>query len=196
MEMLTLLGLMATSMSERSICVRLPRVLVEKIREIGLDVESLVIDVIVERLSSDPEEEARIHVEIAEHFLSEAKRYIEVNDPVQASEKLYKVAEECIKALAIRYKISEFEKAREAGRWKTRLLDKAALRLSQILNEPLIVDAWDTAFKLHVDGFHEARLDIDYIRARLPKIEQLLKKTKELLEKQQSYKFGENGVVH
>ncbi len=179
---MTLFRLMATSMSEGNICVRLPRVLVEKIRESGLDVESLVIDIIVERLSSDPEEEARTHVEIAEHFLSEAKRYIEVNDPVQASEKLYKVAEECIKALAIRYKIPEFEKAKEAGRWKTGLLDSAALRLSQILNEPLIVDAWDAAFKLHVDGFHEARLDIEQIRARLPKIEQLLKKIKELLE--------------
>jgi hypothetical protein len=67
----------------------------------GYDIEFLVIDSIVEKLRIDPEEEVAIHIELAERYLDEARRYIDRGDPVQASEKLYKVAEECIKALAI-----------------------------------------------------------------------------------------------
>lgn len=83
------------------VVIRVPRRVADEARRRGLDVESLAIDSVIEKLELDPREEAVIHVELAERFLNEARERIDRGDPVQASEKLYKVAEECIKALAI-----------------------------------------------------------------------------------------------
>jgi PaREP1/PaREP8 domain containing family protein len=92
--------------------IYLPKKIIEEAMKRGYDIESLVIDSIVKKLRIDPEEEADIHIELAERYLDEARRYIDRGDPVQASEKLYKVAEECIKALAIELRAPEVDEAK------------------------------------------------------------------------------------
>jgi hypothetical protein len=97
-------------------------------------------------------------LELILSLLNEAEKYLAEKKPIQASEKLYKVAEECIKVLAEKYGITEHREALEHDRWRLGLLDKAVVTLSKMLNEPMIIYAWDSAYYLHVQGFHEAKL--------------------------------------
>ena len=163
------------------VVVSVPRKLAREVEKRGYDLESLVVESIVEKLGLDPREEAEVHLELAEKFLTEAKKYIESGDPVQASEKLYKAAEECVKALAIRFGIPEVEEARREGRWWTKLLSRASKRLSAMLNETIVMYGWSVGYDLHVWGFHESALDMDNVKASLPTIEQLVEKTREIL---------------
>jgi len=41
---------------------------------------------------------------------------------------------------------------------------------------------WDSAYKLHVDGFHEARLGSDDVRLRLRDVEALVNLAKKVLK--------------
>jgi len=107
-------------------------------------------------------------------FLNEGKRHIELNDPVQASEKLYKAAEEAIKVLSKTYAPDLHEEAVAKGRWTTTLLFKAVEKMNQKLDKK-VKNSWDTAWTLHVEGFHEARLDTSYIAASIAAIEELVK---------------------
>ena len=171
-------------MSESDVhVIRLPRKLAMEAKRRGYDIEALAVDAVIGKLNLDPKEEVDARIEVAEHFLEEARKYVEKGDPVQASEKIYKVAEECIKALAIKFKMPEVEEAKREGRWWTKLLARASAKLSSILNEPVILHGWSTAYNLHVWGFHEVALDLDSVKASLPTIEQLLAKTKELIQK-------------
>ena len=111
-------------------------------------------------------------------ILEEAKMYIRRNDPTQASEKLYKVAEECIKVLAEIHAKEVYDEATEKGRWTVALLDRAVRELSAKI-DPNILHYWDNAWALHVWGFHEERLNIESIKARLPSVERLIKVAKE-----------------
>ena len=143
-------------------------------RRIRGDLESYVLEAVIRSLNLDPGEEASTRLSAAKHFLEEAGKYLERGDTVQASEKLCKAAEECIKALSQKLKIEEYERAREEGGWWTKLLNKAAERLSARLGEKRILDAWTHAYFLHVEGFHEARLDTESVKLRATHIEWLL----------------------
>jgi hypothetical protein len=168
------------------VTVGIPRKLYEKAREKGVDVESLVLESLVRELGLDPGEEAGIHVEIAEREFKSSKELISQGDIVQASEKLYKVAEECIKALSLAMGLNEANEAKAKGRWTLKLLDSAARKLSERISED-ILHAWDSAYYLHVEGFHEARLDIESIKARVKLIEKLLEIARQVtLEKNNS----------
>jgi len=162
--------------------IYLPRKIIEEAMKRGYDIESLVIDSIVEKLRIDPEEEVAIHIELAERYLDEARRYIDRGDPVQASEKLYKVAEECIKALAIELRTPEVEEAKREGRWWVKLLARAAERIAMLLNKAVIQHGWSVAYNLHVWGFHEASLDMDAIKVSPPTIEYLVVETKKIIQ--------------
>jgi len=159
----------------------MPRRLIEEARRRGIDVETLFINTLAKVLNTDPNEVVAARLQIAMNYLGEARGYLAKNDPVQASEKLYKAVEECVKVLAERYNIEEYCKALESGRWRIGLLDKAVVTLSKTLNEPRLMDAWDTAYYLHVQGFHEAKLNADAVEARLPKVEWLINYVKERL---------------
>jgi len=159
--------------------VQLPKRLVEEAIKRGLDLETLIVDSIIEKLSLNPREEAITRIEVAECFLEEAKKYVEKGDPVQASEKLYKVAEECIKALAAYYEVPELDDVRRRGRWDTWLLGKAATSLAEKLGEEKIRIAWSLAYEIHVWGFHEAKYSMREVKHVLPYVEQLLQYTKE-----------------
>jgi len=116
------------------------------------DLESHVLEAVIRSLNLDPREELSARISAARHFLEEAGEYLRRGDAVQAGEKLYKAAEECIKALSQVLEIEEYKRAREEGGWWTRLLNKAAERLSQLLREEKILDAWTHAYYLHVVG--------------------------------------------
>jgi hypothetical protein len=109
-----------------------------------------------------------------EKYLEEGKKYLQSGDVVQASEKLYKAAEETIKSLAQSYADGTWKEVEEKGRWTSPLLFKAADEIAGKLGGE-IRNYWDTAWTLHVEGFHEARLNLDYLKKRVENIEKLVK---------------------
>jgi len=114
--------------------------------------------------------------------VDEAKEYIAEGDAVQASEKLYKAVGECLKLLAEQREIPEYEEAEEEGRWWSRLLARAAMRLSQELGEGKIEVVWAKASDLHVWGFHERALSVEHIEPQIPYVEWLYSYTKGILD--------------
>lgn len=102
-------------------------------------------------------------------FLNDGKDYIGKGDPVQASEKLYKAAEEAIKILASTRVPKISKEAAEKGRWTTDLLFNAVTEMGREIRH-----CWDSAWTLHVQGFHEMRLDITSVEKRLEDIAELV----------------------
>ena len=125
------------------------------------------------------------HVEIAEKLLAEGRELID-KDPVQASEKLYKAAEEAVKALATALNLPEARKAIESGDRRSKPLEKAAQAVAKALGIKEFILWWDVAFKLHVDGFHEAKLSSEDVKERYEYIETMVNTAKRILQKQQS----------
>jgi hypothetical protein len=161
--------------------VSIPKVIVEKLVERGIDVETYVVDMLAKAVGLDPEAVAEAHLELAVRFLAEGKALVD-RDPVQASEKLYKAAEEAVKALAIRLNLSEVLRRVEGrGRWSATDLEKAVLRSSERLGG-WVRQSWDAAWVLHVWGFHEARLDAEDVKARAPDVERLVEGARRVLE--------------
>jgi hypothetical protein len=128
-----------------------------------------------------PFDDARKRLELAEKFLSEGKELID-KDPVQASEKLYKVAEEAVKIIAIALKLPEADEAVKRGRWTTGLLESAVKSIMRKLGVEELYHWWDSAHKLHVDGFHEAKLRSDDVRLRLRDVEALVNLANKVLK--------------
>lgn len=164
--------------------VTIPASLYKKLAEKGVDVESLVVELLLRQLNFDPSDVAEIHAELAEKFLEEGKALLD-KDPVQASEKLYKAAEEAVKAAAYRLGLSEvINRVEERGRWTVTDLEKAARAAARVLGEDVYV-GWDRANYLHVWGFHEAKLDPDAVRERIPHVERVVELAKSTLGKPQ-----------
>lgn len=115
-----------------------------------------------------------MHRELTTRMLADARECIEKGDAVQASEKLYKAAEEAVKVLAGRFELPEYEDAMRMGRWTTPLLFRAVGRMVEQLGRG-IRHYWDSAWTLHVEGFHEARLDIESVAERVEDIEELVR---------------------
>jgi hypothetical protein len=117
-----------------------------------------------------------MRIEIIKNLLAEAEEYLAKGDAVQSSEKLYKAAEECIKLLSERFNLPEAKKAEEKGRWTVTLLEKAVRKLSDKISIDVQL-GWDSANYLHVWGFHEAKLEAENVKARLPLIKRLIELT-------------------
>jgi hypothetical protein len=128
-------------------------------------------------------EEVLKHVKVAEKFLVEGRELID-KDPVQASEKLYKAAEEAVKALAIGLDLPEARRAIESGGWWSKLLEKATQSIAKALGVKEFILWWDTAFKLHVDGFHEAKLSSEDVKERYEYIEAMVNLARRILQRQ------------
>ncbi|WP_291766895.1 PaREP1 family protein, partial [Caldivirga sp. UBA161] len=142
----------------------------------GIDVGDFVIMALTKALDLDPGTAVRARLELAVKYLDEGRGLVD-KDPVQASEKLYKAAEECVKALAQHYDLRDvLDKVNERGRWTVTELEKAVLAISRRLGD-WFGEAWDRAWVLHVWGFHEAKLDAEDVRIRLPSIEKIVKET-------------------
>jgi hypothetical protein len=114
-------------------------------------------------------------------FLIESEKLIN-KDPVQASEELYKAAEEAVKTIAIALKLSEAEEAVRKERWTTGLLESAVINIMRRLRLDELYHWWDSAYKLHVDGFHEAKLKSDDVRLRLKDVEALVNLARKIMK--------------
>jgi hypothetical protein len=115
-------------------------------------------------------------IEIIKNLFTEAEEYLAKRDAVQSSEKLYKAAEECIKLLSERFNLPEVKEAEEKGRWTVTLLERAVRKLSDKISIDVQI-GWDAANYLHVFGFHEAKLEAENVKARIPLIKRLIELT-------------------
>jgi len=107
-------------------------------------------------------------------FFDEGRAYTQRNDSVQASEELYKAAEETVKRLAERFDLPQWVEASRKGRWTSALLFSAVRSLSEKTHRQEVLNGWHAAWFLHVEGFHEARLDMEEVTFRLPMVEELI----------------------
>ncbi len=165
--------------SEPIITLCLPENLYKRLKTLNIDIESLIIDSLFQELNLDPNEEYESRVELAKRFFEEGTRLID-EDPVQASEKLYKAAEEAIKALIIKQDLAEIlGKVRSRGRWKTEDFFEAINILRERYGDN-IRRIWNSAWTLHVWGFHEAKATKEYVKANIQDIRDLI----DLLKKQ------------
>jgi uncharacterized protein (UPF0332 family) len=159
--------------SSSIITLSLPRVLFERLKMLDVDIESKIVDYLLQELKLNPNEEFEIHVELARKFLEEGKKMFEEN-PVQACEKLYKAAEEAIRALAIKHNIKEIiRRVGLRGRWKTDDFFDTVNILKKTYGDD-IRRWWNTAWTLHVWGFHEAKATKEYVEANIQDIEHLV----------------------
>ncbi len=108
----------------------------------------------------------------AEVYLKEGDLFLERNDLIQASEKYYKAAEEAIKYLAIKYNVDVLTEVRKINRWRADLLFLAAYQLSHYYDN--VKEIWKSAWILHVEGFHEARLSKDQIKFFMNKVKLII----------------------
>jgi hypothetical protein len=122
------------------------------------------------------------YLELSAKYLNEGKSLIDKN-PIQASEKLYKAAEEVVKALTTYFNLSDIiEKVDERKRWTITELDKASRSISEKLGK-WFRSSWDTAWALHVWGFHEAKLDSESVRDRLQDIEKMVMEAQKVVKR-------------
>ncbi|MEM0484667.1 MAG: PaREP1 family protein [Pyrobaculum sp.] len=149
----------------------IPEALLKEVKKRGID----VVEVLSKALGIDPPGRASAHLELAMRFLSEGKALVD-KDPVQASEKLYKAAEEAVKAIAIAAGLDEAERAEEQGRWTVTLLFTAVDKIAKREGEEFKL-WWKSAWFLHVEGFHEARLTAEQIRDEVKYVEKILEIT-------------------
>jgi hypothetical protein len=156
----------------RGVIVSIPRRLVEELEKRGMDVETSVVDLLMKALNLDPEVSVDVHLELALKYLEEGKSLAD-KDPVQASEKLYKAAEEVVKALATYFNLSDIlEDVAKSGRWSVTRLWRSVLRISDKLGE-WFMHSWNSAWVLHVWGFHEAKFGPEDVKKLLPYVERM-----------------------
>ena len=148
--------------------IKLPKAIVEELVRRGLD-ETFIVDILSRELKLDPNNLFKAYEELALRMYNEGVENLNKGNVIQASEKLYKAVEEAIKALAIRRGLPEAAEALERGRWSVALLDSAAQKLGDI-----VFRAWDAAYFLHVNGFHEVRIGIDAVKSRVPVIKAVI----------------------
>jgi hypothetical protein len=166
-------------MSDSSIFI--PKKVVDEVRKLGVDVESYIVDLIINSINLDPKTDVEVRLELAVKYLEEGKELID-KDAIQASEKLYKAAEECVKVLASHFNLEDIlRRVKERGRWTVSELDDAVRLIASKLGK-WFLDSWDHAWTLHVWGFHEGKLSVGAIRDRLPDIERIVLETKKIVE--------------
>jgi len=125
--------------------------------------------------------EVERHIALALRYLEEGRALME-EDPVQASEKLYKAAEEAVKALAVALDLEQARVAAKEGGWWTRLLNRAAEAVAERLGLEEFALWWKAAYYLHVEGFHEARLNSEDVKRNYRYVEALVTTAEKILK--------------
>ncbi len=156
------------------VSITIPEKLAKAIQSKGFDLETFIVEALENSLELDPNEELESRTAIAEYMLMRAKEELDKGDSIQASEKLYKAVEECVKVLACLEELEECRRAQREGQWWSKLLSKAARKLSIRLGMDLPRIAWEEAYDLHIHGFHEHALTVDEVRQSLPTVEKLV----------------------
>jgi len=164
------------------VSVTIPRRLVEELERRGVDVGSAFIDLASIVLNLDPQA-VEAHLELALKYLEEGRSLID-RDSVKASEKLYKAAEEVVKALTVHFNLeSVLRDVERSGRWSVAKLEEAVEAISERVGE-WFRHSWDSAWVLHVWGFHEAKLNSKAVKLRLPDVEKMVSEAREVVKKQ------------
>ena len=78
-----------------------------------------------------------------------------------------------MKAITIALNLPYVEETKKIDRWSTELLFKTVNALVKSFGED-IRNWWHTAWVLHVEGFHEARLGSDHVVSTYKHIEALM----------------------
>jgi hypothetical protein len=126
---------------------------------------------------------SQVHLQLALKYLDEGRSLIG-KDPTQASGKLYKAAEEAVKALTAYFNLSNIlSSVEKRGRWTVTELEKAVETISEKLGA-WFRGSWDTAWTLHVWGFHEAKFDSKAVEIRLPDIERIVIETQKNMKEE------------
>ncbi len=164
-----------------SVSVIIPKRIAEEITKRGLNLEDTVLNILIEKLGLDPATVTEARLELAKKYLGEGAELVD-KDPVQASEKLYKAAEECVRVLAIHLNLSDIiREVEKRGRWTVAELERAVEAISDRIGR-WFEEAWDRAWVLHVWGFHEAKLNSEAVKRRLPYIEKIVKETEKIIK--------------
>ncbi|MCC6062485.1 MAG: PaREP1 family protein [Desulfurococcales archaeon] len=162
------------------VSIIIPKKLVEEIARRGLDLEEIVLNSLIEKLRLDPATSTEVRLELARRYFREGAELVD-KDPVQASEKLYKATEKCVKALAIYFNLDNvLREVEKKGRWTVTELEKAVEAISDKIDK-WFTASWDSAWALHVWGFHEAKLDGEAVKRRLPYIEKMLEEAEKIV---------------
>ncbi len=169
------------------IVITIPKRLAEEITKRGLSLEEIVYSSLIEKLNLDPTVAAEIRIELAKRYYEEGAELVE-KDPVQASEKLYEAAEEVVKALATYLNLDNIlREVEKRGRWTTTDLERAV----EIIGDKIgkwFEESWDRAWTLHVWGFHEAKLDSEAVKRRLPYIKRMMEEAEKMISAKQDQK--------
>ncbi|MCY0860145.1 MAG: PaREP1 family protein [Sulfolobaceae archaeon] len=104
--------------------------------------------------------------------MKEADDLLDKGDIIQASEKYYKAAEEAIKILAIRNSLNTLVKVKRLNHWTSKLYFKAVEELRKAYSDINI--SWISAWLLHIEGFHEARLSKDQVKLLKENVKKLI----------------------
>ena len=160
----------------------IPRRAAEEPKRRNLDQEPPTDNFLASLLEPNPQAAAESHLELAVRYLEEGRNLIDT-DPIQASEKLYKAAEQAVKAFTIHFNQKDIlEDVEKSGRWSVGKLEKAVLSISDKVGD-WFRSSWDTAWALHVWGFHQAKFDAEDVRRRLPSTGRMVTEAQRIIEK-------------
>ena len=87
-----------------------------------------------------------------------------------------------MKAIAAALKLPKAEEVAKRGGWTAGLLESAVVNIMRILKVDELYHRWDSAYKLYVDGFHEAVLRSGDVKLRLRDVEVLVNLAKKVLK--------------
>jgi len=68
-----------------------------------------------------------------------------------------------------------WKEVQEKGRWTSPLLFEGVAQIARNLKNEQVRRYWNAAWFLHVEGFHEGRLDIERVREQAGDVEELVK---------------------
>ncbi len=144
------------------------------------DVESFVLSLVIDSLGLDSRKRKEIGIELAKKYLNDGKNSL--------IEILYKLLRSYVKVLAIHFNLSEvLSRVGGRGGWSGTDLIEFIRAIARELG-PWFIQSWDTAWVLHIWGFHEGKLGREDIVERIPYIEKVVEKTIEIVSsKNKSY---------
>ena len=68
--------------SSSTVTIKLPNIIMEKLKNIGVDIEALIVDLIIDNLDLKLEKELEVHKELAKKFLDEGRGLINIKSSV------------------------------------------------------------------------------------------------------------------
>lgn len=158
----------------QSVTVNLPdkaaRKLKEEAKRTGCSVEELVLIALDKAYNAlDPSDKPRLHWELCEKYLGEARGFLAKGDPVQASEKAWGAASQAVKALAAK-EGRELRSHRELWEYVAKLRER--------LRKPEVSALWSRANVLHVN-FYEDWMPLSEVELAVRDVEEFVGRLKE-----------------